>query len=258
MILGIELKENEWAKTMIESKDLGKKPTETLRRVARYYLDSGYSKRETRAELDRFLLQCDPKASIPKWENRLETAMSYALKYSAVDIDSIDITDKEMEKIDALNGRMIQRLAFTLLCLAKYNNAIRPNSNYWVNNKDSEVMRFANISTSTRRQCQLYRELRDAGMIEFSRSVSNTSVRVVFAEDGDPVLSIVKFINLGYQYQMYKGEPFFTCANCGVTVKIPNDKIGRPSKYCPDCAVRIKTKQSVDSVMRKRIARKKQ
>ena len=35
--MSIVLKENDWAEKMIQSKSLGKKPSETLRRVARYY-----------------------------------------------------------------------------------------------------------------------------------------------------------------------------------------------------------------------------
>jgi len=42
--MNIILKENEWAEKMIQDRSLGKKPYQTLYRVARYYLDSGYSK----------------------------------------------------------------------------------------------------------------------------------------------------------------------------------------------------------------------
>ena len=48
--MSIVLKENDWAEKMIQSKSLGKKPSETLRRVARYYIDSGMRKRK---RLDR-------------------------------------------------------------------------------------------------------------------------------------------------------------------------------------------------------------
>ena len=116
--MSIVLKENDWAENMIQSKSLGKKPSETLRRIARYYIDNGYDKKkEVRQRLDIFLLQCDPLASLPKWDAALEYAVSSAFKYEAVDIDHIDIYENELKLIESLGGVQIERLAFTLLCL---------------------------------------------------------------------------------------------------------------------------------------------
>ena len=46
--MSIVLNEYEWAERMINNHDLGKRPVETLNRVAKYYLATGYSKREVR------------------------------------------------------------------------------------------------------------------------------------------------------------------------------------------------------------------
>lgn len=46
--MSIVLNEYEWAERMISNHELGKKPIETLTRVAKYYLENGYSKREIR------------------------------------------------------------------------------------------------------------------------------------------------------------------------------------------------------------------
>ena len=39
--MSIVLNEREWAQDMVERDDIGKKPSETLRRVARMYIDDG-------------------------------------------------------------------------------------------------------------------------------------------------------------------------------------------------------------------------
>lgn len=252
--MSIVLKEHEWAENMIRTKSLGKKPSETLYRVARYYIDKGYDKKNARDYLDSFLIQCEPTASLPKWSNALDYAMNRALKYKAIDIDHIDITKPEMDKIDALDGKQIKRLAFTLLCLAKYWMAVMPNGSYWVNNKDNEIMSMANINTSIKRQCAMYWTLRENGMIQFSRKVDNTNVRVCFAEDGESVMHITDFRNLGYQYLKYHGEPYFECENCGLITKIKSPLNGRRQKYCSECAVAIRTQQQVNAVMRRRTA----
>lgn len=230
--------------------DLGGRPFETLRRVARYYLDKGYSPSDARLKLDRFMLECDPFVGLQKWSDTLDRAVSRAIKCPAVDIDSIDITAPEMDAIDALDGKQTKRLAFALLCLAKYWMIVRPNCDYWVNNRSVEIMELANISTSIKAQGEMFWALRNAGLIKFSKQVDNTSVRVCFATGGDVVVQIRDFRNLGYQYMMYHGEPYFVCVNCGITTKSKDPENKRRQKYCPECAAKMRLQQHVDAVMR--------
>ena len=252
--MSIVLNEHYYAEQAIQTRSLGKKPSETLSRVARYYIDScdSTTKKAIRNKLDVFLLQCDATASIPKWSKMLDFATDWAFKHEAIQIDSISITKPEMNKVDSLSGKQLRRLAFVLLCLSKYWNVVNPQNDNWVNNKDNEIMAFANINTSIRRQCAMYATLRDAGLIQFSKKVDNTNVRVCFAEDGEVVMKITDLRNLGYQYLKYHGEPYFECTNCGITVKIDEPTRGRKQKYCKECAVGIKTMQNVNSVMRQR------
>ena len=248
----IVLNEHEWAEEMIASRSLGKKPYETLSRVAKYYLDKNYSKKDTRALLDSFLVQCDPTVSLPRWSDTLDYAVAKALKYDAIKIDCINISAPEMKKIKNLKGRQLQRIAFTLLCLSKYWRAVNPDSDGWVNNKDSEIMRMANVNTSIKRQSLMYHTLHEEGFIRFSKKIDNTNVKVCFEEEGDICLSITDFRNLGYQYLKYNGDPnYFECENCGITEKIRNPKNGRRKKYCSECAVEIATKQRVNSIMKR-------
>lgn len=247
----IVLNEHEWARDMIESRSLGAKPFETLSRVAKYYIDKDYSKKEVRGMLDTFLLQCEPTASLPKWSETLDHAVARALKYDAIKIDGIEITKPEMERIDALEGKQIRRLAFTLLCLAKYWDIVNPQGDHWVNSKDSDIMRMANINTSIKRQSLMYFNLNEVGMVQFSKKVDNTNVRVCFIVPGGTAMVITDLRNLGYQYLKYHGEPYFECQNCGITVKNENTT-GRKPKYCRECAVETHTQQTVNSVMRQR------
>jgi len=250
--MSIVLREHEWAENAIQSRAVGKKPSETLRRVARYYMDKGYGKRETRSLLDSFLLQCNPNISLPKWSNSIDYAIKRALKCQTVFVECIDITAPEMEKIQALGGKQIQRLAFTLLCLAKYRQIANADSDHWVSDKESEIMSLSNINTSIKRQSMMYWTLREAGMIQFSRKVDNTSVRVLFVENGDIVMSVMDFRNLGYQYLKYCGEPYFECQHCGITAKIENPAKGMKQKHCKACAAEVAVQQRINSVMRQR------
>lgn len=252
------LNENEWAKSAIESKSLGKKPFETLTRVARYYIDSGMTQKEVRSAVEEFILACDKTASIPKWSHTIDTALSKASKREAINIEYVPISKWELQIIDDLDGIQIKRLAFTLLCLAKYWHEVNESCDYWVNNKDSEIMRMANVNTSIKKQSLMYHSLNELGLVQFSKKVDNTNVRVCFANNGEVAMKVTDFRNLGYQYMMFSGDDgFIKCASCGIIVKKNNKPKypggpmppGRPQMYCRECTVSINTQRNVNATM---------
>ena len=244
--MSIVLKESEWAKNAIETHQLGKSPYETIRRVARYYIDAGQSKAQVASEVERFVVACDPTTSLSKVDNLIRSAVASAIRHEAVDVGYIGVTQAELCAIKSITtGRQAERLAFTLLCLSKYWNIYNGCSSYWVNSKDSEIMQIANIKTSIKRQCKLYKDLKDAGLISFSWKVDCTNVKVNFAnDDSDVVLKISDFRNLGNQYLMYIGEPYFICAECGLVTKKNGASTGRKQKYCAECAMSVKSRKS--------------
>lgn len=254
--MGIVLNEYEWAERAINNHQLGKKPIETLNRVSRYYLENQYSKKEIRKLLDAFMLQCDPQASLVHWSDTLDKVAKNSSKFPLIRLDGVDISQNELKRIEALDGKQIRRLAFTLLCVAKYWDAVSEHNDHWVNSPDKEIMQMANINTSIKRQSLMFSELREAGLIRFSKKIDNLNVQVTFIEPGETAIHIQDFRNLGYQYLKYYGGAYFECANCGLTVKIQSPAKGRRQKYCPTCAVEVKTRQNVNAVMRHRSALK--
>ena len=174
----IVLNENEWAEEKIKSNDLGDNTYETLCRVAKYYISNGCSKEYTEQILGRFLVQCDPSIVLIRWSGAIQNAVKYAVENPPIDIDSIKLTKSEMTFIDKIDSVQARRLAFTLLCIAKYYDAVRKTNNHWVSTKDSVVMSMANIKTSMKRQCVLFRMLKDIGFLEFAKKVDNTSTRI--------------------------------------------------------------------------------
>ena len=241
---------------MLKGHDLGKKPTETIGRLAKYYIYIGRTPKETEKMIKCFLLECDPGISLVKWDEIIDRAIKFAKKNPPIILGGIEITAPEMRRIDSLKGRQVQRLAFVLLCIAKYRSAASGKPASWVNTPSNEIMKMANINTSIKRQSAMYSQLRDAGMVRFSNQVDNLNVEVLFAEVGETALVIKDFRNLGYQYMMYHGESYFVCEECGITEKYNTAGNGkrRRQKYCQSCAAKIHMKQIVDSVMRRRLA----
>ena len=159
-----------------------------------------------------------------------------------------------MKLIGVLEGRQLRRLAFTLLCLSKYWDAVNKSESHWVNMPVSEIMSASNINTSVKRRSQLFRRLKDAGLIDFSKQVDNTNVRVTFSQSGKTAVSVYDMRNLGYQYNYAIGEKdYYVCELCGITEKKEDSKGvgGRPRKYCRNCAAKSLTQKNVDAAMRR-------
>lgn len=249
----IVLNKSQFAENALKTKDLGKKPSETLYLIAGYYFKNGLDAGQVRKKLNEFIIQSAPDAMISKWSATVDYAIKRAKKYPIVDIESIPIYEEEMGVIDSLEGVMLKKLAFTLLVLAKYWNTVKDTDDSWVTNDDSEIMRIANISANLRKQSLLYHKLHEQCLIAFSKKVDNTSVQVLYVnESGASVLDITDLRNLGYQYLKYSGEPYFVCENCGVTTKLNSKDSKKPQKYCKSCAAQIAMKQRINSVMRSR------
>ena len=246
----IILNEHEWAREKIEEPEFGKRPTETLRLIARYYLDQGYSKQQVRDKLDHYIIQCDRNASLVLWERAADSALKQALKRPAILIDEIIITKPELEVIDAIKGAQAQRLAFTVLCLSKYWDVCREDNNHWISSKHSDIMNMANIRASVKKQGSLFRQLEQDGLLKFPARIDAISMQIQYAQNGDVGLRINDFRNLGYQYLMYKGGDFFKCEECGIITKVKNPGVGRKQKYCPSCAPKVRTRQNVNAAMR--------
>lgn len=252
--MSIILNELEWAENMERDPDLGKRPLESLSRMAKYYTYIGCGKAESRRRLETLMGRCSSSFTAKAEMDMIESALRFGSKSPLFILDGVEITKPEMERIDSLSSRLAKRLAFTLLCLSKYLNARRGKNDSWVSTPDNEIMEIANIRTSIRRQSYLYSQLKDAGMIRYSHKVDDLSVQVLFAEEGERAMWVTDFRNLGYQYLMYHGEPYFVCESCGLTEKAetPGTPKRRKKKYCSDCAVKIHMRQIMDSVMRGR------
>lgn len=239
----IILDEKTYAEQALTNNDLGAKPVDTLSRVARYLYSEGYSKTNIRSLIEQFMIRCDPKVNIVKWQATIDRVANTADKYSLINISDIAITQNEIQKIKALDGRLSQRLMFTMLCLAKYGNAVNENNNNWVNRKDREVFSLANITLTIKRQSLMINDLWNMGYIGYSRVVDNINVNVKIIDDDSPAeIHITDFRNLGNQYMKYCGEKYIECQCCGKVVRSGHGK----QKYCVECAVEVNRKKTAE------------
>jgi hypothetical protein len=239
----IVLNERAYAEEALENLSLGNKPIQTLSRIARYYFNQGYKKREIGNLLENFMLKCDPTINIVKWQGTIEKLVRSSDKYGLIDIPGVFITRSELRTIKQISGKLLQRLMFTMLCLAKYGNATSSTNNNWVNRKDKDIFCLANIAVTSKRQSLMINDLWNMGLIGYSRVVDNVNINVKSIDEDSPVeLFIGDFRNLGNQYMKYCGEKYIECQCCGKVVK---ERHGR-QKYCPECAVEVDRKKAIE------------
>lgn len=232
----ITLNERAWVEKAIQALELGAHPMVTLSRIARYYRSEGYKKKDIRRTIEDFILRCEPTASIVHWQPLIDSCMRSIDKVALIELESVPITQNEMKAVCALDGKMRQRLMFTLICLAKYGNMIRPKNNNWVNRNMSEIFKLANITLTSKKQAGMMSDLRAKGCLEFSKAINNVSFQIkhVSMDTKEPALLHIKdFRNLGYQLMRYLGDnKYGECQNCGKTIR----KMSNRTMYCRECS----------------------
>ena len=238
------MNEREYAESILSCKTTTKKPSEALSIIARYLYTNGYKPSEISQKLEDYIIRIDENASIPKWQKTIDKYVSNASKYSLTEIESIPVTQSELEVIASISGAQLKRLAFTLLCVAKFYNENNAFNNNWVNKPDKEIFRLANIQTTSMKQSLMLNDLYSLGLIGYSNLVDNINVNVKFVDnDSEPILYISDFRNLGYQYLRYIGQGTFTkCKSCGLIMRKSSNRL----KYCADCAADIDRMKSVE------------
>lgn len=229
----IILDERAWCENILSKFDMGASPVTTLNRLAKYYHSIGCKKNEISRKLEEFILRCNPSANMMRWQEVVDTCVKHADKRPLIHIDSIDINKSELDQISLLSGQMAQKLAFTLLCIAKYRNAVSPKNDSWVNMDSRDVFRMANAQTTRVRQYTMMNDLLLAGYVNMNHIVDNVSMRVTFIDNcSDVAMRITDFRNLGNQYLNYYHGGYVECAHCGLVIK----RSGRNQKYCKACS----------------------
>lgn len=232
----IILNEREYAENCLRNGLMDSKPFNTLSIIAKYYYHCfGYRKKKITTLLLDYLSKYYPRYELNElsWHTSVEKIAANAGSFELFEISGIKVTKAEMEIILGLKNKVLERLAFTMLCLAKLNNIKNPKNNGWVNAESKEIFNYARISCKADEREIKIGQLWQKGLLDFSKRNDNLNCRVTFInDDSEEELFISDFRELGYEYLLYKGENFIRCADCGILTR--GNKAGT-KKYCKDC-----------------------
>lgn len=241
----VVLNEVKQAEYIIEKGEVGNKPTSTLFLLGKYYRQKeNLDKEQIFNRLNEFMQQNYKNYNSALWEDIIEDISKKANKYLLREIDHIEITQSELDKISEVDHLKYQKLLFTILCYAKLYNLISENNNSWINTDIKEIYRVARVTVKYRNDKFLYlNDLEQMGLISFSNKNDNLNIRVNFVDDGKSVLDINDFRELGYEYLNYIGNgKIIRCSECDRLIR----QNGNNTHYCTECKniKRLETKRN--------------
>lgn len=233
----IVLNEREYIEDVMSKNIISNKPSETINLMAKYYKSRGMKRKECFNRIDEYFTRNYKSYNKIKWETVINKYIrdAYDKKYTLIEIDKVPITKKEMEVVRKIDNKRLERLIFTMLVIAKFNNLVNPKNNGWVNREDKEVFKIANIRVGKKDQCLLINDLKARELIEFSNKVDNVNSKIKFIkeDDGDVELEITDMRDLGFLYSEYIGDgKFRKCVVCG---KMFKQNFKSPQIYCDVC-----------------------
>lgn len=240
------LNETKQAANVIERGELGSKPAATLFLLGKYYRQKEHlGKQPTMEKLHAFMQQNSKNYNPALWEKLIEDISNKAAKYPLREIDSIGITQNELDRIAALQNQKYQTLLFTMLCYAKLYNTVSEHNNGWVNASIPELYRISRVTVKYRNDKFLYlNEIEKNGLISFSGQNDNLNLKVNFVDmHGAAVLQISDFRELGYEYLKHTGNgKFIRCSQCARLIR----QTGKNTHYCAECGQkrRLETKRT--------------
>lgn len=213
-----------------------------LSMYARYlYHEIGLRKSAIIQKMNGFMDSYYPNYKPVDWATTLERYANKASKYPLCECKGVWVTENELKTIREIDDKVLERLAFTLLCLAKFRNFRNPNNNNWVNYSNGEIYSMACINTTAFDKDIKFNKLRELGLIEYAKKIDNLNIQILYIDDeSDKKLFISDFRKLGNEWRLYKGEKYTRCTDCGILIK----KTSNRRKYCKDCGKISKNEQN--------------
>ncbi len=232
------LNEKQYAADCLRDGYVGDKPYQTINVIAKYlYHSEGYTPAQISQTLAEFLRKNYPRYKAGKkfWEDAIEKVCRKVKDSRLHEVTNFWVTQSEIDTIKNLQGKALQRLAFTLLCYAKIYDLCEYSKDYWVNEEMKNIFKAAHINCTVKKRAAMVRELVKLGLVEMPSRIDNLSVRITFVDENSTgVINVDDIRELGLIWLKHCGENIVRCVECGVLMK--DNKEGT-RRYCDNCLV---------------------
>lgn len=232
-------------------------PTNTIRKLARYnFYVNEYSKSKNYNSIVEYMSQNYDDFSEFAYQKDIDGCIKDVQKTPWKDISSIDVTKSEIDFIMALNDIKKQKIAFVLLCTAKYRDAYNENNNHKTDISMTDLYKMARVVLPQNERSIFLYFLTQDNLIEKHTfaGVKNKKLLFVSEDPNDEVvisLKEVDFLELAYVYLDYINNHigYGICARCGRLMKHSKTK---PRTYCEECGKDVERENNRERVRRYR------
>lgn len=212
-----------------------RKPSNTIKVLAKYYFISGLKKSKVIEAIDKFFIENKLGYNSVRWRKTIEDIVVTVRKnkdYKLINI-SVGITKNEIDKIKEYGNLKYEKLLFTLLVYAKIYNQLNSNDKNWVNEQHKYIFSDAKIAIKAIDQGKMLYQLKELGYIDIAQKNDCTNVKVKYIdENSDVVIEIHDFRNLVFEYIRYfEPDKYDRCIECGVLIKLNSNR----QQYCNSC-----------------------
>lgn len=223
--------------------------------LAKYYIHRiGINRPQTKEKLIDFCSNYIPRFDAVNWRNTINRAVENGKKLNFINVEYINITEAELDKITSIKSIRGQKIMFVLLVIAKLNNKInsivynqKNNSSegfediYYVNDTISSIVKLSKINLKSDERYKILKELQDLGFIKVT--TKGKFEILIVNNDSEVKLHITRLDDFIYDYLQYTGTKIKACEGegCNKRIIIKNNK----NKYCKDCAKRENIRKTV-------------
>ena len=164
--------------------------------------------------------------------NIINRDINKAYKYRIKDVNLINITKKEIDKIMSLGDIKKEKIAFVILALAKYQNAESQRDNDTFYAKTSEIFKFARVSIPAKERDLYFGFAYREGILKQNFSIGYNALTAAFVdhEEEEVVLTLDEYdyLELAYAFLNYKNGGYKRCEVCGRWFRYKSNA----AKYC--------------------------
>ena len=178
------------------------------------------------------------------YSNLISDAVKSAHKYPFYIIDSIKITQSELEIISSLDNLRAEKILFVLLCMAKQQSMANGFTSGLVKYSITELCKMARVSVPADDREYILYEIVQRGLLGYPKKNNTQCLIVNFMNTDEVVLELneVDCQELAYAYLNWKndGKGYTKCKHCNRLMKQSKTK---PKKYCEECAKEVQREQ---------------
>ena len=171
------------------------------------------------------------------YSNLISDAIKRAQKNPFYNIESITITQSELEIIATLEDIKAEKVLFVLLCMAKHQAASYGFTRGLVKYSLSDLCKMARISVPTEDREYILYNIIQTGLLGYPKKNNTQCLFVNFINTGDDValqLNEEHCKDLAYEYLNWKnnGDGYTRCEFCDKVIKRSKSN---PKRYCKEC-----------------------